>query len=189
MCSASIPGALTCGKCLQFNRLIGQPDLTASTTLSKNMPAGFRPPIVHVMGLPARPSGECGGGGSGRRSGGPTSYSCWRGARGTRRGVLPKRRGRRSSRAQRHTCISQLPPHRLTSRGRPTGCGPGHRHFVHNGVPNKFGVADNEIKDSDPAGAASIEGSGVSPQRFDQAGDLLSKFRYRNVIRSLDAAS
>jgi hypothetical protein len=44
--------------------LIGQSDLTASTTLSKNMAAGFRPPIVHVMGLRARPSGECGGDGS-----------------------------------------------------------------------------------------------------------------------------
>ena len=54
--------ALTWGKCLHINRLIGQPDLTASTTLSKNMPAGFISPIVHVMGLPARSSGECGAG-------------------------------------------------------------------------------------------------------------------------------
>jgi hypothetical protein len=60
---------------------------------------------------------------------------------------------------------------------------------VHNGVPDKFGVADNEVKDSDPAGAASVEGGGVSPQRFDQAGDLLGKFRYRDVIRSLNVAS
>jgi hypothetical protein len=31
-----------------MSRPIGQSDLTASTTLSRNIAAGFRPPIVHV---------------------------------------------------------------------------------------------------------------------------------------------
>ena len=38
----------------------------------------------------------------------------------------------------------------------------GHRHFVHNGVPDEFGVPDDEVKDSHSAGAASTECGGVS---------------------------
>jgi hypothetical protein len=60
---------------------------------------------------------------------------------------------------------------------------------VHNGVTNEVRVPDNEVKDGEPAGAAPVEGGGVSPQGFDQAGDLLGKLRYRDVIRSFDLAS
>src|SRR6476469_8630956 len=65
----------------------------------------------------------------------------------------------------------------------------GVRHFVHNGVTNEFRLPDSEVKHGEPSRAASVEGGGVSAQRFDQAGDLRGEFRYRDIIRSLDVAS
>jgi hypothetical protein len=59
---------------------------------------------------------------------------------------------------------------------------------VHNGVPNEIGVPDDEVKDSDPARAASIEGGGVSPQRLDETGNLIRKSRYRNFLGTSDVA-
>jgi hypothetical protein len=190
MCSASIDGALTCGKCLHINRLIGQPDLTASATLSKNMPAGFRPPIVRCNGFAREIFGRM----------------RWRWLRSDVAAdpghiVIGKPcvvliaecfpTGEVVVHDVPEDELAALNDCRVVQRREvgQQGCGPGHRHFMHNGIPNKFGAACDEVQNCEPSGAASIEGGGKDPQRLDQAGDLIAKFGYRDVTWSLDAAS
>jgi hypothetical protein len=60
---------------------------------------------------------------------------------------------------------------------------------MYDGVADEVTVPDHEVEYRESAGTASVEGCRGSLQRLDETGDLIGKFRYRNIVGSSDVAS